>query len=43
LAEGIETVSESNWLLEAGVDLQQGYLFAKPGFECLPQVDFMFS
>ena len=43
LAEGIETVGESNWLLEAGVNLQQGYLFAKPGFECLPQVDFIFS
>lgn len=39
LAEGIETIEEMNWLQDAGVELMQGYLFAKPGFECLPQVD----
>lgn len=38
LAEGIETTEEFDWLVAAGVDLLQGYLFAKPGFECLPQV-----
>lgn len=40
LAEGIETIEEMQWLRAAGVDLMQGYLFAKPGFECLPEVDF---
>jgi len=40
LAEGVETKSEMLWLQEAGIDLMQGYLFAKPGFESLPTVDF---
>ena len=40
LAEGIETLGEYRWLRDAGVKLMQGYLFAKPGFECLPEVDF---
>jgi len=40
LAEGIETIEEMQWLREAGIELMQGYLFAKPGFECLPTVDF---
>lgn len=40
LAEGVETVEEANWLFAAGVDLMQGYVFARPGFECLPTVDF---
>ena len=40
LAEGIETLGEMIWLRESGIELMQGYLFAKPGFECLPSVDF---
>ena len=40
LAEGIETVEEYHWLKSAGIELMQGYLFAKPGFECLPDVNF---
>lgn len=40
LAEGIETKEEAMWLKEAGVELMQGYFFAKPGFEHLPKVDF---
>ena len=40
LAEGIETVEEYQWLKHAGIELMQGYLFAKPGFECLPEIDF---
>lgn len=40
LAEGVETVEEMHWLRDAGIGLMQGYLFAKPGFECLPDVDF---
>ena len=38
LGEGVETVGESAALDELGVDLQQGYLFARPGFEALPRV-----
>ncbi len=38
LAEGIETLGEHQALLDLGVWLQQGFLMAKPGFECLPQV-----
>lgn len=37
LAEGIETIEEFEWLKQAGVELMQGYLIAKPGFECLPE------
>lgn len=40
VAEGVETFAEYEWLAGAGVDLYQGYLFAKPGFESLPTVDF---
>lgn len=40
LAEGVETLEEFFWLRDAGIELMQGYLFAKPGFESLPEVDF---
>lgn len=40
LAEGIETEAEMQWLRDAGIELMQGYLFAKPGFENLPLVNF---
>lgn len=40
LAEGIETEGEMTWLKDIGIELMQGYLFAKPGFECLPEVEF---
>ena len=40
LAESIECIEEYQWLRSAGVSLMQGYLFARPGFECLPEVDF---
>ncbi len=36
VAEGVETTPEYNFLEAEGVRLFQGYLFAKPGFECLP-------
>ena len=39
LAEGIETESEFLVLKSAGVTLFQGYWFAKPGFETLPQIN----
>ncbi|QSX31029.1 EAL domain-containing protein [Shewanella cyperi] len=41
LAEGIETLAEYHWLRDAGVELMQGYLFAAPGFESLPEINFV--
>lgn len=38
LAEGIETEAEALQLARQGVDLVQGFWFAKPGFEQLPSI-----
>lgn len=38
IAEGVESMAEYDWFVDQGVRLFQGYLFAKPGFESLPQV-----
>lgn len=35
LAEGVETEAEFAWLSREGIDLFQGYLFARPAFEQL--------
>lgn len=40
VAEGVETLDEFATLLDLGFDIFQGFLFAKPGFEHLPHVDF---
>ncbi len=40
IAEGIETEGEYDTLQDLGVNLMQGYLFAKPKFEGLPQVSW---
>ncbi|MGQ4277311.1 EAL domain-containing protein [Pseudidiomarina sp. E22-M8] len=40
LAEGIETKAELDTLAKLGVRFMQGYYFARPGFERLPQVNF---
>ncbi len=40
LAEGLETRAEVDFYRQQGVEYMQGYYFAKPGFEQLPQVNF---
>ncbi|MDO9214427.1 MAG: EAL domain-containing protein [Methylococcales bacterium] len=39
LAEGIETKAERNFLVDSGVTLMQGYLFCKPAFQAIGQID----
>lgn len=39
LAEGVETLEEYRYFRDLGVELFQGYLFAKPEFESLPTFD----
>ncbi len=38
IAEGVETIEECRFLISKGVNLFQGYYFARPGFESLPTV-----
>ncbi len=40
ISEGVETEQELEILRRMGIELFQGYLFAKPDFENLPHVDF---
>jgi len=40
VAEGVETVKEYEWLRSAGVNFFQGYYFARPAFESLPEIEF---
>ncbi len=40
IAEGVETRDEFHWFCDEGVHLFQGYLFARPGFESLPEPTF---
>jgi blue light- and temperature-responsive anti-repressor len=35
IAEGVETLEEFRWLQRRGIELFQGYLFGRPGFEAL--------
>lgn len=39
IAEGVETIEEFQFIRDQGVALFQGYYFAKPQFEALPEVD----
>jgi EAL domain-containing protein (putative c-di-GMP-specific phosphodiesterase class I) len=36
IAEGVETLQEFRWFEDQGIQLFQGYLFAKPAFEAFP-------
>ncbi|MGK2908836.1 MAG: EAL domain-containing protein, partial [Sphingobium sp.] len=38
IAEGIETADESRALQDLGIDLQQGYLFARPQLDGLAPI-----
>ncbi len=38
MAEGVEKAEEYQWLREAGVNIFQGFYFAKPEFEAFPEV-----
>lgn len=38
VATGVEDEAEYEWLAEAGIELFQGYYFARPGFEAAPTV-----
>ena len=39
LAEGVETRQERDFLLSSGVGLMQGYLFCRPAFEAVGEID----
>ena len=38
IGECVETIEEFDFLRECGVELMQGYFFAKPQFEALPEI-----
>lgn len=38
IANGVEHAAEADWLKHAGVRLCQGFLFARPAFEAVPEV-----
>lgn len=38
IAEGVESAEEYHWLHDAGICIFQGYYFARPAFEALPDV-----
>lgn len=40
VAEGVETRGEYGWLHGEGISLYQGYLFARPAFQALPEAHF---
>ena len=40
IAEGVETLEEYRWFMDEGINLFQGYLFARPSFEALTEANF---
>lgn len=38
IAEGVETAEEIKWFMSHGIFLMQGFYFARPGFESLPEI-----
>ena len=38
ITEGIESLDEFKVLSTLGISLYQGFYFARPGFECLPEI-----
>jgi EAL domain-containing protein (putative c-di-GMP-specific phosphodiesterase class I) len=39
LAEGVETAGERDFLSGVGIDLMQGFLFARPAFQAIAPLD----
>ncbi|WP_456268304.1 EAL domain-containing protein [Kushneria sp. AK178] len=39
VAEGVETLEEARWLYQHGIMRHQGYYYARPAFETLPELD----
>ena len=39
IAEGVETAGERDFLVDAGIDLMQGYLFSRPVFRGVGKID----
>lgn len=39
VAEGVETLEEASWLYRQGIMRHQGYYYARPAFEALPEID----
>ncbi|SPJ34024.1 Blue light- and temperature-regulated antirepressor BluF [Kushneria phyllosphaerae] len=39
VAEGVETLEEASWLYRQGIMRHQGYYYARPAFEALPDID----
>ncbi|WP_299256091.1 EAL domain-containing protein [uncultured Kushneria sp.] len=39
VAEGVETLEEARWLYQQGIMRHQGYYYARPALEALPEVD----
>lgn len=41
VAEGVERMEEYLWLSKEGIRFFQGYLFARPAFQCFPSVKYL--